>query len=425
MNPHYTADTFADQPADFRIGAVFSDGMWYNTKKVKTYSKASFEEINDWIKRAVEDRTLIAHATGQSFRMPTSSCRKWHEQNNIELGTQIIKDIFPARIWDGYTESEGFLNAPLRELGAVSFRASPAALALVKQRLEGVAKIRSQDEQDKYKAFCLSASYVSEIIEKTLDEMGEGKSKDRRKTYARQITMRRELVDFSPEFAQNLVMFYKKFSKTLVRKERETIKIFFREPEDQESQVMAWVLDAIEKYDENSPIPFPGYLNAILKKRPYDLPTIFLGKDLSEFQRDRSKVIKKMREDQGKPEDYAFSSDEVADAMRMSLPEYHDLESQHKRWIETRRAIPLMWDESPEEKMVNVHPSYRPLQQDNDTILAAKISRGIIDAAIKTGMYEDALKMMNQVQANEIDMSSIKSISPEFIASLGDYLGVD
>ena len=35
-------------------------------------------------------------------------------------------------------------------------------------------------------------------------------------------------------------------------------------------QILMWVFDAIEKFDEKASVPFSGYIESILKHRPYD-----------------------------------------------------------------------------------------------------------------------------------------------------------
>ena len=421
--PLFTKETFKLQPIEFRIGAIFSDGMWYTKEKIEKYTKASYDEITEWIDQAVKDGVVIPASDGsKSYRMSYDSLVKWMKENRIEMGSQIISDIFPSRVWDKKTETEGFIDAPLRELGVVSFQASPEALKVIQERLKGIAKIRSQEIPGKYKAFCLSSTYIAPIIKSTLAELGEGKAK----TYARAITMRRELVDFSTAFSHGIIDFYSKFGKTLVRKEMDTIKIFLPEPEDQDSQIMTWVIDAIEKFNQDAPVPFSGYLHSVLSKRPYDLPVIYLGKELAEFQKNRSRKIKEMRKQQGKPDDHVVSNEEVARAMGLPIIEFKDLEEQHKMWVETRKNTPLTWDESSEEKMVESSIYGGPVfSHESDDILASNISHAIIKTALMTSRYDEAIKMIKQMGTSDIDMNSIRTISPEFIESLGRHMGVD
>ena len=77
-----------------------------------------------------------------------------------------------------------------------------------------------------------------------------------------------------------------------------------------------WVLEAIEKFHESASVPFPGYLDNVLKCWPYNLPSYFLGKELSQFQKDRAKAIDVIKNEFGAEQ--VFSYEDIADKMGMS-----------------------------------------------------------------------------------------------------------
>ena len=219
----YTKISLRRESPDFRIGAVISDGMWYSLTKWRKISRVSEEEINEWIDKRLADGSLIQSETGaKSYRFPLESILQWYNENNIPLGTQLIDSIFPPRIWDNMTEAEGFMNAPLRQIGVVSFNGNTEIASVISEALKGIAKVR-EVEPGKYKAYCLNASYVKQIVDEELDNNKELLRGIPKKIYSRSEAKRREIVDFTPEFANGLVMFYKTFGKTLVKKEMETI----------------------------------------------------------------------------------------------------------------------------------------------------------------------------------------------------------
>lgn len=415
----YTKNTLKNEPVDFRIGAVVSDGMWYSLTKWRKIARVTEEEITEWIDEKLADGTLIQSPTGaKSYRFPLKSILSWYAENDIELGTQLIDSIFPPRIWDEMTETEGFMNAPLRELGIVSFSGNTAIARGVSEALRGVAKVR-EVEPGRYKAYCLSASYVKSIIEEELkkhDTTGLN-----RKTYSRSEAKRREIADFTPEFAYGLIMFYKTFAKTLVKKEMETIQIFLPDAEDQESQITLWVLTAIEKFDESTAVPFSGYLNSVLKRWPYDLPMTHLGKDLNNFQKKRAKAVERLREQHGTEKN--FTNVELAEAMEMEQHHFNDLEEKHKVWTKSRKPASLTWDENSDEKMPEIAKSEN--MNSINVALANKISSAIIDTACSTGLYDDAYSLISQIDASEINMAKIDSVSERFIQELGANFGME
>lgn len=415
----YTKITLRREAPDFRIGAVISDGMWYSLTKWRKIARVSEEEINEWIDEKLANGTLIQSSTGaKSYRFPLESILQWYDEHDIPLGTQLIDSIFPPRIWDNMTEAEGFMDAPLRQIGIVSFNGNNEIAGVVSEALRGIAKVR-EVEPGKYKAYCLNSSYVKQIVDEELEKNKDLLRGVPKKIYSRSEAKRREIVDFSPEFADGLVMFYKTFGKTLVKKEMETIQIFLPEPEDQDSQITLWVLTAIEKFDESTAVPFSGYLNSVLKVWPYDLPATYLGKDLSSFQRQRSRAVDRLKEKYG--EEKNFSNIELAQAMEMEQAHFNDLEEKHKVWSKSRKPSSLTWSENSDEKMVE------PTEQPNtasDIVLAHKLSKAIVQTACNTGLHEDAFAIISQIDASEINMTQIDSVSEIFIQELGVSIGM-
>lgn len=219
-------------------------------------------------------------------------------------------------------------------------------------------------------------------------------------------------------------MFYKRFGRSLVKKDMETIQIFIPDPEDQESQITIWVMTAIEKFDESASVPFSGYLNSVLNHRPYDLPTIHLGKELSTFQRQRSKAVEALKKRWG--EERNFTSEEMAAEMNMGTLKFNDMEERHRIWTRSRNATTLTWDENSDEKSAeyNLSGNLSNLSQ-SDIALAHKMSLAVIQSALNTGCYDDAMTIISQIDASEINMGRIQTVSEHFIQELGIVLGVE
>lgn len=417
----FTAEEFKKQSPDFRIGAVISDGMWYSLPKWRKISKVTEAEITDWIERHLADGTLLQSETGaKSYRFPYESIIGWYRENNLVVGEQLIDFLFPPRIWNGLTETEGFLSAPLREIGVVSFICAPIVAKEVTQALRGKARVR-ENEPNHYKAYCLDSASVKEIVESVFKRHAE---KNVGKIYSRAVAKRRELVDFTPDFSHGLVLFYKNFGKTLVKRTMDTISIFLPETEDQETQIVMWVIESIEKFDESASVPFSGYLNSVLKRRPYDLPYTHLGKELSNFQRQRAKAIVALKKKSDGRTD--FSPGEIGDEMELDKHTFGGLEEKHKVWLATRSATTLTWGENGEEKLAkSLVGTHGPSSAPTDIALANKLSYALVQTAIKTESYEDAFSIISQVDVSDINFSRIREVSEDFVQALGAELGIE
>lgn len=413
----FTRKTFYTQPVEFRIGAIVSDGMWYSLPKWRKLAKCTEAEINEWVERNLANGRLIQAKTGaKSYRLSLPVLREWYAENNIEQETQIIDFLFPPRIWDERTEVEGFLEAPLRTISIVSFNVTDNEVAnRIIEGLRGYARVR-EVEAGQYKAYGLDAGVIKSII----DENAQGHPI---KTYARSEAKRRELIDFTPKFANGLVSFYSQFGKALVKPIMNTIRIFLPDPEDQNSQVTMWVIAAIEKFDETSAVPFSGYLNSVLHRWPYDLPSDHLGKDLSNFQRERAKVIKELDAEAGDTR-VTHSHEVIAKRMGLATNVFLEFEEKHQIWIKTQMASTLTWDETSEEKQVtsNLSGNFTGASVDTDVALANKISYAAINAALESKRFSDAYFVISQVDTPELNLDQLRNLPADFVKALTLHL---
>lgn len=424
IRARYTRQQFNALPEDYRIGVIISDGMWYSVPKWRKLAKASEEGLNNWIDEHTNNGMLVqADAGARSYRFPRDSVFKWYEDHNLDIDEQLVDFLFPPRIWDDMTETEGFLAAPLREIGTVTFVCSTETSKYVAKKLQGIARVREIDP-GVFKAFCLDSRMVKDLVEIALIEYGETQDKIQS---TRPVIKRRELIDFSEEFAHGLVKFYREFGRTLVKASMNTIQIFLPEQEDQDAQVIAWVIEAIEKFDESSSVPFPGYLPSVLRRWPYNLPKIHLGNDLSNFQRERSRAITRLSTAAGIPV-HDVDSRSLAKEMDIDHMSFLAMEERHKTWISVKHASTLSWGETGEERSgvskgeANIRSSYA--QSESDSAMAHKISMAALNAALRTDCFDDAYLLFSQIDSDELDLTRIQSASPTFIERLGVELGV-
>jgi len=409
----YTRKTFYTQPTDFRIGAIVSDGMWYSLPKWRKLARCEEDELQEWIARHTASGDLEQSATGaKSYRFLLPAIRKWYHEHGYSLeNDQLIDFLFPPRIWDNQTENDGFLAAPLRTVSIVSFTADSKTASAVQEGLRGVARVR-EVSPGKYKAYGLEPSHINAGINEVAKELGQTI-----KTYTRSEASRRELVDFTPAFANSLVLFYRQFGHTLVKPMMDTIRIFIPDPEDQESQIVIWVLTAIEKFDESSSVPFSGYLNSVLRRWPYDLPAMYLGKELSAFQRERSRALKALAEEAGGK---TIPNEKIAETLGLKLYDFLELEEKHRAWVRSQTATTLAWDENADEKSVesNLSGDLTAGAGDTDVELANRISIAVIQAALETQDFASSYFLISQIDTAELDLGNIRTLSAPFVAAL-------
>lgn len=419
----FTPSEFEAMSDDFRIGAIVADGMWWSIEKWAKHAKVSKDTLQDWIYEHMATGELLQSETGaRSYRFPLESIKNWYRSHGYPLDTRLIESLFPPRIWGGLTEIEGFDKAPLREVGTVKFSCSPTVADEVKKALRGIARVR-EERPGEYRAFALSSSYVKGVITKVFSKYSPSETGG---THSRMIVWRRELVDLPADYAVGLVSFYQKFALTLAKSTMATIKIYLPDYEDQVSQITYWVISSIERFDEKSSVPFSGYLNAVLLRKPYDLTYEHLGKDLADFQRDKSKAVKRLQKERGVESDTTFTHSDLSEAMGLSSRDFSDLESKHRVWLGSKKATSLTWDQSSDEKLVkdNVTSGFESGSAPTDLALAHRLSMSVVQAAIETAKYDDAFDVISQIDASSLDYEKVQSASPEFVTALGRSLGV-
>lgn len=135
----YTKKEFKQLSPTMRIESIISDGMWYTFTKWRKIAEVSEEELEEWINEAVDDGRLIVSENGESYRFSLEAIKDWYASHNLSIHDHLVDFVFPPRIWDGKTEVEGFLDAPRRDVGVVTFSCSPLAKTEIEERLRGIA----------------------------------------------------------------------------------------------------------------------------------------------------------------------------------------------------------------------------------------------------------------------------------------------
>lgn len=398
---------FKKRPPIWRIEAVIHDGSWYDVKKWARVAKVKPDEIEAWIKKNRKSSHLIKSENGESYRVSYDEVLNWYSrQTDISIKDKIIPNNYPPRLWDNQTEVEAFIRVPRRKTSTLTFDTMDDKLiAKTTKALSGVARVRF-DSNDKHRAYGLSDEYMRQVLVKALSS----KEIDELKIKKRKAILRRELTDFSREFIEEALMFYLPFSRNILKTHMSTLKIYLPDESDLDSQIIAWIVSAMRKFDETKPVPFSGYLNSVLRFWPYDLPDEVLGKELSHFQRQRQKAITELGQELGP--DRILSNTEIADKMEMELKDFITLNSQHETWLAERSATTLNWSDSSNEKSGTLVGASAGTE--TDVILANAISVAIINAALETSNYKDAALIIKSMDKNEHDEDRLSELSTSF-----------
>lgn len=401
-----TAD-YKARPPEWRIEAVIHDGSWYDIKKWARVAKVKPDVLEDWIAKNKKVFHLIRSEIGHSYRVSYDEVLRWYStQEDISITDKIIPNNYPPRLWDGQTEVEAFIAVPRRDTSTLTFDTMDDDLIKkTTKALSGVARVR-YDTNDKHRAYGLSDEYMRQVLVKELTS----KDIENLNIKKRKSILRRELTDFSSQFVEDALQFYLPFSRNILKTHMSTLKIYLPDEQDLDSQIIAWIVSAMRKFDETQPIPFSGYLNSVLRFWPYDLPDEVLGKELSNFQRQRQKAIQVLSQEQGT--DKILANVEIAERMEIDLKDYTRLNNQHETWLAERNATTLNWSDSANEKSGTIVGSSETSA--SDVRLAHNISIAAINAGLTTSNFEEASIVIKSMDKNQYDEERLADLSTDF-----------
>lgn len=386
------ASEWNEYTPEFRISATIHDGQWYTKEKWKKVAKLKkIEILDDWIEKNKD--ILIFHDNNNSFRVSYDEVIKWYKENNLDITKELVPKNYPPRLWNNKTETETFIDTPCEIVSSLLLKTNDFK---IKEKIISLCQSYCQikeDEMNRIYFYSLDADFLKRKIEKVLTEE-ELKRCELRTRFS---FGKREIVDFDEEFLIESLKFYQVMLITLLKPHQKTMEIFLPEQMDRNAQMYEWIIKALQKYDENSGVPFSGYLASVLNRWPYDLPDNALGKPVAAFQRNRAKAIKKLKE--------FYKEEEISvDMIRKELNMYSDeqfkaYEEWNTHWLKIQGASNLNWEDKNVEK-IGKNITYK--KSNVDTALRSKITRAILNACVLTDNQISGIKLLNELHSTKI-----------------------
>ena len=393
-----TRKEFMEMPADERMRLCLSDGTWWNAVKLAKQTRETPEDCKKWLQHNARTFELIN--SGDAYRMDYDHVVDYYASRGLDINHQLAKFLYVPRLWNNMTEVEALLEAPRREVDIVMWKSSPEEAAKVRTALRGIAPVH-ENAKGEYMAIGLSGVLIKKIAEDLLPT--------NIRVRIQKMVLRRSLVDLSEEFITPMLQFYIQFGFALTRHAWTTMDMFLPTREEKESQMLLWVIRALEKFDEKATVPFSGYLASALRFWPYDLPAYAVGPKVAAYQRKRIKLVRKYGE--------AFTSAQAAEFMDISEEEAIELEHIHKTWKSLRHPDTLASGPSlPDDR-----PSVEPVAKTSNIVetleLSSKLARTVVKAAKhESGIY--ALQGLGEIvgSSNPTEFD-VKSVRPSYLRS--------
>jgi DNA-directed RNA polymerase specialized sigma subunit len=264
-----------------------SDGQWHPLYKIKKALNVRSEKmealLRSEIESLVDDGSLIA-GNNNSFRMEKNFLKKLHIQP--ELLTKKSK----PRFYGGILEDDGWLMAPLKEYDMVHFRMDNiiSSHELRKHLKNKDYYINIDNNTHLVRVFAPAGTLIrDEVIslKETVPELGINSV--RLETNLR----RRMLSDLPPPFIAGLCEYYGKFARVLLRSNMSSVKKHIKEQDDIQQQIYLWVIEAVQRYDAETSIPFAAYLSSSLRKWVFNLARESYGRAIADAEIKHARII--------------------------------------------------------------------------------------------------------------------------------------
>jgi DNA-directed RNA polymerase specialized sigma subunit len=277
-----------------------SDGQWHPfykiNKKIERGSqkaKVFKETLNEELTKLVSEDVLIA-GNNESYRFKSNQLASWR---NISSSPNLEDAQYQPRYFGGILEDDGWLLAGLKTYDLIHFRADASLTREDLHKMVGGRLSLIQIEDGLYRVFSNNGEETFAKIQEIKELLpqyeihGTRLEKDLR---------RRDLEDLPKKYVDDLCRYYGKFAKVLLRSYMSSITKHLPEQDDIQQQIYLWVLDAVQRYDAETSIPFAAYLGTSLKKWVFNLNRKAFGRAVADAELKHSRAIAEFKAEHGR-----------------------------------------------------------------------------------------------------------------------------
>lgn len=362
-----------------------SDGQWHPTYKIRKEvgsrvknSKDFKNKITSSLNSLVEAQMIVAGAN-ESFRMLNPTLEAWRLQSSSEIIKNKNKQ---PRYFGNILEDDGWLLAPLEECDMVHFRMEEMLTSSEIKKLinDDLPHVVIDHATQLIRIF---APVGYPIKEKLLDLKTKQPNLGIYSVRLEKNLRRRQLNNLPDQYISGLCEYYGKFAKVLLRPYMSSITKHIKEYDDIQQQVYLWVIEAIQRYDAETSIPFAAYLASSLKKWVFNLARESYGRSIADLELKHARTATEFRNENGRE----ATADELMEALNVSGTAM----SKDKLAIATVANLRNAATIHQEEGDIQI-ASEQNIEQEiedmvNDTILSAAITQ----AATETKLSASAL----------------------------------
>lgn len=265
-----------------------SDGQWhplYKLKKRLNVKNSKVESLlNEELQKNVE-KGLILQGSNNSYRIESTFLKKIHSSSTYE----ITNDSKP-RYFGGILEDDGWLLAPLKPYNMVHFRMNSLVSSKELKKLLNNADYYINIDNNTHLVRIFAPVDVDirdevNMVKEARPDLGVNSVR------LESNLKRRMLTDLPSHFVAEICEYYGDFAKVLLRSHMSSVRKHIKEQDDIQQQIYLWVIEAIQRYDSGTSIPFAAYLSSSLNKWVFNLARESYGRAIADAEIKHARII--------------------------------------------------------------------------------------------------------------------------------------
>lgn len=285
-----------------------ADGQWHPLYKItQKIERGSYKAKLFKNKLTEELDHLVSHdilvlGNNESYRFNSQILSEWR---NISTSPKLADKQYQPRYFGGILEDDGWLLADLNTYDLIHFHAASALSQSDIYAHIGGKLSRIQIEDGLYRIF--TEDGVATFVK--MQELKENNPQYEIRGMRLEKDLRRRELDKLPRaFVNDLSKYYGNFAKVLLRPYMSSVTKHINDPDDIQQQIYLWVLDAIQRYDATTSIPFAAYLSSSLAKWVFNLNRKAYGRAVADAELKHARAISDFKTRNGRdprPEELA------------------------------------------------------------------------------------------------------------------------
>lgn len=365
-----------------------ADGQWHSMSKVIKNNNKHLSHLSEEDKLAtltdfftdMKEEGHILLGNNESQRFTLDSLIEWRESRNLPTE----KNITSPRFFGGVLEDDGWDKAPLRLYDVIHFRATGEVTQESIQELIGVKGHVTKDVDGLYRIMTI---YGNDLYVE-LKQWSEDNGYDVFGARLDKGTYRREINELPPQYFNDLCEFYGKFAHTLLRKNLSSIKKHIPDEDDRQQQIYLWIIDAVQRYNHDTCIPFAAYLSKSLNSWVHDLGRKIYGRSVSDIELKLSRLTQAFEKQHSREPSYKEIAEiwgETEESVRKKL--------QSVNTVNNIRNVATLDSDDFDIPVISHHdPSQRLHDDIKSTMISSALTKAVIDEnahpAIWLDMYQ-------------------------------------